>query len=321
MENISVVLCTYNRKKFLQNALDSLLYQNFDDEFSYEIVVIDDGSTDGTEHTVREHIQKVTTVPIRYARTKGVGIAEARNKGVNENHGKWIAFFDDDEVADPKWIFELYKVARETGADCIGGTIVLKLPESFDLDLGPFCRGLLEETYLEQESLRYPKNDIPSTSNVLIRRALFDKIGGFDANMHYGGSDADFFWRAHTYGAEIWYAPNAITYHIISESRLKEEYFKCDALRLGASSARARYKYNGCFRWFIALGQRIFRGLALDAWSLLIAIILRNRSKQLERKCRLWAMLGYFRESLTLLMPNVFIQLSFFDGIRFRKDS
>jgi GT2 family glycosyltransferase len=317
--DISVVVCTYNRFEMLRAALESLACQETDEKFSYEVLVIDNGSTDGTSDVVNDFIRKTPKVPIRYVYEEDRGLSVARNRGIKEVCGKWIAFFDDDQWAEPHWLLELYKVAMKNEADCVGGAVLLDLPDSANLNLSPFCRSsALRELLLGYEPKRCSEKVELGTCNVVIRRKLFERIGTFDANILTGGEDSDFFWRASKQGAKIWYAPKAVVHHIIPESRLREEYFRRTSLRGGLSSARLRYRHKGRLRWFLGLGRRIFRSFARDVWLLLIALLLRNKSRQLDRKCRLWRTIGYVRGSVSLLAPRIFSQKRFFDTLNYR---
>ena len=84
--DVSIVVCTYNRADMLGRALESLVRQETHGEFRFEIVVVDDGSTDGTQVTV-QNIAKDCQVPIRCLRKEGRGIAAARNTGVKAASG------------------------------------------------------------------------------------------------------------------------------------------------------------------------------------------------------------------------------------------
>ena len=84
--SISVLVCTYNRCEMLRQALDSLIHQRTDEEFTYEIVIVDDGSTDGTRDAVNE-ITSQSPVPIRYFYQQGSGVPGARNKCIREAQG------------------------------------------------------------------------------------------------------------------------------------------------------------------------------------------------------------------------------------------
>src|SRR4029077_10495906 len=99
--NVSIVVCTHNRAAMLRDALESLLRIETAGKFSYEIVVVDNASTDGTAQTVASLRQ--TAPVLRYVYEAKKGIATARNRGLRESKGEWIAFFDDDQLADPRW--------------------------------------------------------------------------------------------------------------------------------------------------------------------------------------------------------------------------
>jgi glycosyltransferase involved in cell wall biosynthesis len=89
MPQVSVVIPTYNRERFVIKAIDSVLDQTFTD---YEIIVIDDGSSDGTRKVLEAYSDK-----IRYIYQKNSGVSSARNTGIGEAQGVWIAFLDSDD--------------------------------------------------------------------------------------------------------------------------------------------------------------------------------------------------------------------------------
>ena len=91
MPKISVIIPTYNGGKFIKKAIESVLDQTLDD---FEIIVVDDGSTDNTPYILQEYIR---TNNIVYISQKNVGVAVARNNGINMSKGTYIAFLDDDD--------------------------------------------------------------------------------------------------------------------------------------------------------------------------------------------------------------------------------
>ncbi len=87
--HISVIVPTYNRKRFVVKAIDSILNQTFN---NYEIIVVDDGSTDGTQKALEAYANK-----IRYLYQENAGVSSARNAGIHEARGEWVAFLDSDD--------------------------------------------------------------------------------------------------------------------------------------------------------------------------------------------------------------------------------
>ena len=98
---ISVIIPTFNRSKTIFRAIDSILKQTYK---PYEIIVVDDGSTDGTKDLV---INKYPS--IKYFYQSNNGVSKARNKGVHESKGEWIAFLDSDDEWLPKKLQEQKK--------------------------------------------------------------------------------------------------------------------------------------------------------------------------------------------------------------------
>ena len=141
---ISIIVPTFNRSEMLRKAVNSMLQQETDGKFSYEIIIIDDASTDGTREVIGEIIKHSPEL-VKYVKGEGKGYTFALNKGLAESHGEWVALFDDDELANPDWLKELYAYAMHIGAQCVGGRRELALPEEILAELGPVCRGLLGE--------------------------------------------------------------------------------------------------------------------------------------------------------------------------------
>lgn len=105
MPKFSVIIPTFNREKFVTLALDSVLSQSFSD---YEIIVIDDGSTDNTRTALDPYRKR-----IRYIYQKNSGVSGARNAGIREAKGEWIAFLDSDDEWAPNYLATQMEHARE----------------------------------------------------------------------------------------------------------------------------------------------------------------------------------------------------------------
>src|SRR3989338_4706423 len=98
--DISVIIPTYNRKRVLKRCLDSLSKQAYN---SYEIVVADDGSADGTE----EMVKSLKNKKIIYLKQQNLGCAAARNLGAKNSNGRIVALTDDDCILDKNWLKEI----------------------------------------------------------------------------------------------------------------------------------------------------------------------------------------------------------------------
>lgn len=189
---ISIIIPTYNRFHLVERAIKSVIKQTFK---NFEIIVVDDCSTDKTEHIIKE-ISK-TDSRLEYIRTeKNIGGAAARNQGVSASQAKFIAFLDDDDEALPEWIEKSFEK-------------ILTLPESWGLLC---CRwyqksefnviyesaAFMNDGYIYEKLLK-GHDPLSGTSGSVVKKAAFEDVGGFDESL-YGFHDYDFFFSV----AEKW---------------------------------------------------------------------------------------------------------------------
>jgi len=313
------VLCTYNRADLLGRALESLVRQETQGEFRFEVVVVDDGSTDGTQATLQK-IAKDCQVPIRCLRGEGRGIAAARNTGVTATSGEWIAFFDDDQVADPNWLKELLACAVQTGAEVVGGSVRLHLSDEEVRKISPICRPMLGETKGGRKLGKCFRKTFPGSGNMLVRAPVFQAAGQFDESLTRGGSDTEFGARLRQAGLEAWFTPKAIVRHHVPAYRLKESYLFWRSLLVGDNFAWRDFKEWGLARTMIACLARIAQASLINFPLMLWAYISGNRAEVIGRKCLLFRAWGYLRESLYLVSPRLFPQETYFSQLTMRRE-
>ena len=123
---ISIVVCTYNRADMLRLARASLYSLAMDDQFTHEILVIDNASTDVTPAPLAAAPPE-SAAPLRGVYKVRKGIAAACNRGIREARGRWIAIFDHDQVADPRRLAELFCGTREQRCRVVGGAVRLMI--------------------------------------------------------------------------------------------------------------------------------------------------------------------------------------------------
>jgi glycosyltransferase involved in cell wall biosynthesis len=288
-------------------------------EFRFELVVVDNNSSDETPR-VLEEIKASATIPFRAVRELRAGVACARNRGIREAAGSWIAFFDDDQIADPTWLRELLSFARAKEARCIGGANRLLYPPGVESHLPPICRSLLGETVGRDVPCRYDRNLAPGTGNLLLHRSVLDEVGDFNECLREAGEDADLFRRIWTARIESWYTPRAISYHVVPAYRLRPEYFRWKCLRNGGHLARRNRQHWGSVLSVAALAARVGQAMALHLPRLLWALFRGADEDALSARCLLWRAEGYARFALFLLAPGVFRQRAIFDSLEFRAE-
>lgn len=319
-ENISIAICTYNRKEMLHQALDSLVKQKNDKKFNYEIVIVDDGSTDGTKKMV-EKFKRSAPIPLRYIYQPGKGVAAARNLSVKEAKGDWVAFFDDDQIADRNWLKELYSTATKRGADCVGGPRFLSISDEKLQKIHPVCRALLGEIVVKKEERKNNRKWYPDTGNILIKREVFYKVGMFDESLISGGEDLDFFRRVRRRSLKVWVTQKAIVHHMIPQYRLEKDFLIMRAFRSGGNAALIDFREFGNFKMILIAVARIAHTIIIIQPGLINAKLKKDNKEKFGRKCQIFKMKGYVRRSFSILFPKIFKLENAYDCLEMRKET
>ena len=207
---LSVVIPTHDRLDTLLRVLDSLSAQQGAPEF--EVVLVDDGSTDGTARTIPE---RTYPFPFRYFPRPQGGPAKARNFGVGEAKGECVAFFGDDTILDPQCL-KIHHEAREAHG---GGVAILGYTRWH-----PELRPTRFMEYINEYGLQFGYKIIPDparvpfnffyTSNISLPKRLMTEQGGFDETFPYAAwEDIELAYRMEKAGMVMAYEPRAFALH------------------------------------------------------------------------------------------------------------
>ena len=192
--NVSVVIPTYNRKDSLLRCLASM-------PKDVEVIVVDDGSSDGTA----EAIKHVTHLLLVYVRQTNAGPASARNAGIRAASGRYIVFTDDDCVPVEPWPRPLIERLEQEGQEVAGaGGRVLPLGDN-----------LLSRYYTFHRILEPPEScSYLVTANCAYRRELLEMVGGFDPTIRApGGEDPGLSIKVRSRGYRLVFEPRATVLH------------------------------------------------------------------------------------------------------------
>jgi GT2 family glycosyltransferase len=303
----------------LRNILTCMTRQQTDGAFTFEVLVIDDASTDDTAGVVRE-ISRTSPVPVQYILEQGRGYTRVLNTAAARFRGEWLAFFDDDQMTDTTWLKQLLAVAVEENVDMVGGPVLLDLPEEILAGIGPVCRDLYGESPEVRNPELFRKNPpLPSGGNRLIRRRVFERVGTFDEKMLTGGCDRDFLLRAIAAGVSTGWAPGAAGTHLIPPERISYRHIKWYSLQWGCSFAYIDWKRFGAAKTVFSCIGRIGQALLMNLPLMLMACTTKNQSETLDRQALLWRAVGYTRKTLNLVAPGIFRQEKFFSRVEFRR--
>lgn len=315
---VSVVICTRNRAESLRLALDTVLRQETGGRFSYEVVVVDDASTDNTPEVVRA-VGAGATVPVRHERkAAATGIAAARNLGVSAAKRRYVVFFDDDQLASPDWLARLIEVAEEHGATIVGGARNLDLSPEALARLGPICRIILGEVLFDGTPAPLEEKALPSTGNLLLDQEVFEKVGVFDEGFAASGEDTDLILRARAAGHVVWSAPRAMVAHMIPGYRLTPAYFKWVSSRWGLQFAQMDRLRGGLLRVVLAAAARFAQLSAVHFPKLLVALARGDEAAAMDRRCLMWRAIGYVRAAAAL--AGLFPQRGYLERLEFKRE-
>lgn len=175
---VSIVVTCYNYGRYIVPCLDSIFSQTFQD---FEIVVINDGSTDNSEELIRSFLEDSK---LKYIYQKNSGQANAKNNGIKNSAGKYIAFLDADDLWDKT---KLEKQIPLFSRDNIG---VVYSKAKFVDEHGQFLDFILKDKYLTPRSGEvtnhlFFNNFVPFSSSV-VRKECFEKLGCFDESFEMG---------------------------------------------------------------------------------------------------------------------------------------
>lgn len=196
MPKISVVIPTHNRPQLLIRAVESVLAQTYSD---YEIVIIDDGSTDDTAKVVEQFL---LTIPekagrVRYVWQKNIGLSGALNTGIANAVGEWLSFLADDDTWLPRKL-ELQMQAVETFRACGACFTDAHFVTHSDIELTLFecfgMRSIEKQGAIRDAGLFAVTNCCTWVQTFLVRADIVRRIGGFDATLPYW-EDRDFIFR------------------------------------------------------------------------------------------------------------------------------
>jgi glycosyltransferase involved in cell wall biosynthesis len=221
---VSIIIPVYNGELTLKNCLDSLENQTYDKE-RYEILVIDNNSTDRTNKII-EDWQVEGKATLRHLKEVKKGVVYARNLGAKEAKGDVLLFTDDDCVADSSWIQEHVNIFVQYQADAALGSVELStpIPEN-TIFSDDFIKKRMAAIDHGKDVFQMEKEDLIG-ANMSIRRDVFINLKGFNpSRVYYLCEDTELSLRLEKFGAKRMYAPSAKIFHHFSIDRINERNF------------------------------------------------------------------------------------------------
>lgn len=250
MPSVSIIIPLYNAADVIAQTIESALAQTWTDR---EIIVVDDGSTDGSDEIVAAFGSSV-----RYHRTENRGVASARNRGIALAAGRYIALLDHDDLWAPT------KLERQLAVMDRRPEVGLVITDVAHLDQAGRPMGIIGAGYNPSETFArlFVRGYVPTPSAALIRRSVLETVGGFDEQFHSAGLDDHELWTRIAAHCDIANVPQPLTYHRNREQKAAEIGVRHRGLliekllrRYGGDPERRRYLLREQAAYLADLGK------------------------------------------------------------------
>jgi GT2 family glycosyltransferase len=233
---VSVVVCTHNGAQTLSECLaraGELSYPRF------ELIVVDDGSSDASREIAAEHGARVVAIDHR-------GLSAARNAGIAAASGEIVAFLDDDAYPDPDWLHYVAAALRADGHAGVGGPNIPPDDGLVAECVAAAPGGPIHVLISDREAEHVPG------CNMAFRKSALEEIGGFDERFRAAGDDVDVCWRLQEAGWTLGFSAGAVVMHRRRDSvrrYLRQQYGYGKAEALLERKWPSRYNRAGSSRW------------------------------------------------------------------------
>jgi glucosyl-dolichyl phosphate glucuronosyltransferase len=304
--DIAVIICTHNRCQTLPKALESVAASALPESISWEVLVVDNNSSDQTRDVV-ENFSRGYPGRFRYLFEPQPGKSYALNAGIREARGEILAFMDDDVTVEPTWIQNLTAALHDGEWGGAGGRT--RLAQAFSpprwLALrGPYELGGVLAALFDLGDEPCQLDRPPYGTNMAFRRKLFEKYGLFRTDLGPSpnretprpGEDIEFGDRLMAAGERLRYEPSAIVYHPVPEGRIRKDYFLAWWFDFGRAQIREigrRPDIWGIPRRYISIAKII--GVVLLR-RMLRWIFSANPQRRFYCKCHVWMTAGQVQE-------------------------
>ena len=232
MIKASIIIPTYNRRKLLEKCLQALFHQTYPSD-QYEIILIDDGSTDGTETMVQSLCAPCKLV---YVKNKcRIGQPKSRNKGIELAQGEYIIFVDSDIIVIPQFVEEHLKFHQIYGDVIVNGELIYI--SSFH-EIGKKRKSLWDISFSSF-----------NTANVSVKKKFLQEVGGFDENLlPYGWQDVELGYRLKKMGLKKKKNRKALGYHFRKWGDCSDLPFLKEKEFMRGISGAIYYKKHPCLK-------------------------------------------------------------------------
>lgn len=233
--SLSLVICTYNRDKYLPEALESIRQQTIDSN-AFQLIIVDNSSTDNTALISKNFIVANPQLNIKYAFETNKGLSFARNRGIQEADAPIISYVDDDAILSPGFLNAMLdffvSYPKAIGA---GGKVIPKYENGIEPAwMNKYLNGFVGKVDHGTVTKKFDdKMKYPAGCNMTYKKDILLKAGGFNNDLTFRSDDKYIFFKVKEFSDEIYYVPGAYVHHYIDQYRLEFSNFKKLFLKTG----------------------------------------------------------------------------------------
>ncbi len=250
---LSVIICTYNRAKYLYNALDSVEKCSYPTEL-FELIVVNNNSIDNTSCECNRFANAYPDINFRYYTEMQQGLSYARNRGIQEAKGEIIIFIDDDTTVHPSFL-QAYNDLFDTYPELVAAGGVIQ--PIYENKRPKWMNNTLEQLLTASINLgtsisKFPRSLTPFGANCAFKQTVFQEIGLFNVrigrkgNFPMAGEESELYEEMNRMSLQYLYTPKAIVYHHISEDRLTITHLRKLTFAMGVSEKIRMLHHSKC---------------------------------------------------------------------------
>lgn len=247
---LSIIISTYNNAVSLIRTLNSVAKQDADKAI-WECVVVNNNSTDNTAEMVAAFAKEHSDINIKLVDEAQQGLSYARNRGIAEAEGQFLAFIDDDETINEGFVSAYLDLFHNHGAFAGAGALKVRYDSARPKWMSYYTEKMIANPLdLGKEIITITSSVNPTGGNMAFNREIFRLYGGFDTDLGRkgkelsGGEENDMFQRLRDLGERVFYTPHAIAYHHIADRKLTPEYFDKLSYGVGVSKRIRAEKFG-----------------------------------------------------------------------------
>ena len=253
LPKISIIIVNYNGKELLQKCLESLFKTDYE---NFEVILVDNNSTDNSIEFVTKNYPKIIVIKL----DSNKGFAEPNNIGAKIAKGEYLLFLNNDTVTTTNFISEMVKVLQKDEQVAICQSLLLRPNGDVDSS-GDFIDkiGIVYNSKTKIDQIK----EVSSARGacMMIRKKIFDKLGGFDEKFFFSFEDVDLGWRSWILGYKVVIAPNSVVYHSAGKtsSKLKSEaafHGLKNQLAMKITNFEPKFVFRSLLLFFFVYGSR-----------------------------------------------------------------